>query len=106
MFAGFDYGTSHCSIGVWQASGVRLLPVEGDATLIASTLYAPKPELDLERTLERGDTAVLDMDAQSFADLRFGAAALEQYLSDPTTGFFVKSPKSFLGAPGLNDIVK
>jgi hypothetical chaperone protein len=106
MFAGFDYGTSNCSIGVWRDPGVRLLPLDGPSALIASTLYAPKPELALDRTFERGDALVLDMQAQSFKDLRFGAAALERYLEDPTRGFFVRSPKSFLGAPGLNDAIR
>ena len=93
MFAGFDYGTSNCSIGVWQNGAVRLLPVEGRNSLIASTLYAPKPDLELNH---RDD--VLDMSTQSFDALKFGNDALQAYLRDPTQGYFVKSPKSFLGA--------
>jgi hypothetical chaperone protein len=100
--AGFDYGTSHCSIGLVGGDGIRLVPLEGDDPLIASTLYAPKADFELEL----GDDAVLDMTSQSFRDLRFGSAALEAYLKDPTEGFFVKSPKSFLGAPGLAEPVK
>ncbi len=106
MFAGFDYGTSHCSLGVMEAGRVRLVPLEGDATLIASTLYAPKSGRDLDRTFELGDNVGLDMSTRSFDALRFGADALECYLDEPTTGFFVRSPKSFLGAPGLNELVK
>jgi len=106
--AGFDYGTSHCSIALvpprsrQAAVEIRMVPLEADQPLIASTLYAPKA--DFELTL--GDQAVLDMASQSFRDLRFGAAALEAYLHDPTDGYFVKSPKSFLGAPGLSERVK
>ena len=48
--AGFDYGTSNCAIGTCSDTGeVRLLPVEEDgSTLISSTLYAPKPDFELE----------------------------------------------------------
>ncbi len=100
--AGFDYGTSHCSIALWGDHGVTMVPVENGATLIASTLYAPKADFELEL----GDDAVLDMTTRSFASLRFGTPALEAYLRDPTEGYFVKSPKSFLGAPGLSERVK
>ena len=79
-----------------------MVPLEADDPLIASTLYAPKADFELEL----GDDAVLDMAGQSFRDLRFGASALEAYLNDPTEGYFVKSPKSFLGAPGLSERVK
>jgi len=81
---------------------LRLLPVEGDATLIPSTLWAPKVNLDLRLDAQRR----LDTQSQSFQELRFGEAALAAYLLDPTQGYFVKSPKSFLGAPGLLTEVK
>lgn len=106
--AGFDYGTSHCAIGLipprqeGEAVRIDMAPLEGNDPLIASTLYAPKADFELEL----GDDAVLDMAGQSFRDLRFGAAALAAYLNDPTEGYFVKSPKSFLGAPGLSERVK
>ncbi|MCZ6852881.1 MAG: molecular chaperone [Gammaproteobacteria bacterium] len=102
MYAGFDYGTSYCSIGLWRDGGATLVPLEEGSSLIASTLYAPKLQLELEHR----DDSVLDMSAQSFAALRFGQQALDAYLTDPTEGYFVKSPKSFLGAPGLNEDVK
>jgi hypothetical chaperone protein len=104
--AGFDYGTSHCSIGLLDPSGsgeqIILVPVDGEETLITSTLYAPKTDFELEL----GEDATLDLTSQSFTDLRFGDAALDAYLRDPTEGYFVKSPKSFLGAPGLSEKVK
>ena len=34
-------------------------------------------------------------------ELSFGAAALERYLEEPDDGYYLKSPKSFLGAYGL-----
>jgi hypothetical chaperone protein len=101
MYAGFDYGTSHCSIGVWQNNRVRLLPLEDNRNLIPSTLYAPKPDLQLEQ----GDDG-LDLSTQSYRAIRFGEDALRTYLRDPQEGYFIKSPKSFLGAPGLSERVK
>jgi len=106
--AGFDYGTSHCAIGLVPARAagdpvrIHMAPLEGSDPLIASTLYAPKADFELAL----GDDAVLDMASQSFRDLRFGADALAAYLKEPTEGYFVKSPKSFLGAPGLSERVK
>ncbi|MGD8415732.1 MAG: molecular chaperone [Pseudomonadales bacterium] len=106
--AGFDYGTSHCAIGLvppvreGTLPEIRMVPLEGTDVLIASTLYAPKADFELEL----GDDAVLDMASQSFRDLRFGTDALTAYLNEPTEGYFVKSPKSFLGAPGLGERVK
>ncbi len=37
-------------------------------------------------------------------DLIFGQAALERYLDDPEYVYYIKSPKSFLGANGLRDL--
>jgi hypothetical chaperone protein len=104
MFAGFDYGTSQCSLGLWR-DGVQLVPLEHGSNQIPSTLYAPKPQLALERE-EQGEAATLDLTTSSFAALRFGHDALEAYLEDPSQGFYVKSPKSFLGATGLSEEVK
>jgi hypothetical chaperone protein len=102
VIAGFDYGTSHCSIGLWQDDAVHMVPLEAGRTLVESTLYAPKADFEVEL----GDDAVLDMTSQSFNALSFGTDALDAYLRDPTEGYFVKSPKSFLGAPGLAERVK
>ena len=102
MFAGFDYGTSNCSIGVLGANGPVLCALEGDRPRISSTLYAPSVQLGLTR---RAD-GQLDPAAAGFRALKFGAEALSAYLADPTEGYYVKSPKSFLGASGLNDEVK
>ena len=112
IVAGFDYGTSHCAIALVEsdhsaesigtAPAIDMVPLEEERPLIASTLYAPKADFELDL----GDDAVLDMTAQSFQDLSFGQSALDAYLSDPTEGYFVKSPKSFLGAPGLSELVK
>lgn len=100
--AGFDYGTSHCSIGLWRGDSVQMVPLQGDRTLIESTLYAPKADFQLEL----GEDAALDLSTAAYTSLRFGTAALDAYLEDPSEGYFVKSPKSFLGAPGLAERVK
>lgn len=114
LVAGFDYGTSHCAIGLIGLSeagtevvdttgrSIQMVDLDEGGPLIASTLYAPKADFELEL----GDDAALDMASQSYQDLRFGQAALDAYLKDPTEGYFVKSPKSFLGAPGLPERVK
>ncbi len=102
MFAGFDYGTSHCALGLWRDSAVQLVALENGEPLIPSTLHAPKVALDLPRTAR----ACLKFDSPQFAELRFGEAALTEYLADPTRGYFVKSPKSFLGVAGLTDDIR
>ena len=104
MFAGFDYGTSNCSIGLLHDGQVRLAPFEDGDSLIPSTLYAPRPQLQLERSI--ADIRGLDVTTRSFDELRFGRAALAAYLEAPSAGYFVKSPKSFLGAKGLSDEIK
>lgn len=102
MFAGFDYGTSNCSLGVMRNGRPRLCALDGAARQIASNLHAPNIQLGLAPN----PTGRLDPQAPSFRSLRFGEAALQSYLDDPTEGYYVKSPKSFLGATGLNDEVK
>ncbi len=104
MFAGFDYGTSNCSIGLVHDGAVRLVPLEDGDSLIPSTLYAPRPQMHLERSV--ADIRGLDVTTRSFDELRFGRAALAAYLEAPSAGYFVKSPKSFLGAKGLSDEIK
>jgi hypothetical chaperone protein len=104
MFAGFDYGTSNCSIGLVRDGVVRLVPLEDGDPLIPSTLYAPRPQLQLERSIS--DIRGLDVTTRSFDELRFGRAALAAYLEAPSAGYFIKSPKSFLGAKGLSDEIR
>lgn len=104
MFAGFDYGTSHCAIGVWtdKTNAVEIVTLEGDKPLVPSTLHAPKVALKLPRAAN----GQLLIDAEAFTELRFGEAALAEYLADPTQGYFVKSPKSFLGVAGLSEDIR
>ncbi|HEY6598552.1 MAG TPA: Hsp70 family protein, partial [Pseudomonadales bacterium] len=104
MFAGVDYGTSNCSIGLIRDGAVKLAPLEDGDRLIPSTLYAPRPETQFARAI--ADIRGLDVAARSFDELLFGRAALVAYLEAPSAGYFVKSPKSFLGAKGLSEEIK
>jgi hypothetical chaperone protein len=101
MHAGFDYGTSNCSIGVCRDDSVALLPLEDGATQIPSTLYAPRLQLQVTPR-PAADVRGIDLAAQPFEALKFGSAALDAYLLQPGEGYFVKSPKSYLGAQGLS----
>jgi hypothetical chaperone protein len=101
MYAGLDYGTSNCAIGIEVAEQVQLIPLEDDRPLMPSTLYAPSQAL-----LTRLATQFKHLQPSSFADFSFGSAATAAYLHDPTTGFYVKSPKSFLGARGISPEVQ
>jgi hypothetical chaperone protein len=83
---------------------VRLAALEGSESLIPSTLYAPRPQVQLERAI--ADIRGLDVRSRPFDELRFGRAALAAYLEAPSAGYFIKSPKSFLGAKGLSEEIK
>jgi hypothetical chaperone protein len=153
MNAGIDFGTSSCSIGVWQGEHPVLLKLEGDSTLLPSALHSARANLPTvpideqalkkavagarRRQAERAATLhaeaagycrklaveqlenhargrLLRSHAQVQAERRklqgldaslyfdsettFGEAAIRQHQLDPQGGYFVKSPKSFLGA--------
>ena len=86
MNAGIDFGTSTCSIGVWKDGQPDLLKLEGDSTRLTSALHTTRP----------GIAVGTAPDADS--EITFGEEAVRQHLLDPQQGYFVKSPKSFLGA--------
>ena len=122
MICGFDYGTSNCALGIVQDSSVRLVALEGDHTFLPSTLYALDRDLITEAV---GRNIQGFQSRQTFAELRqnaltrakraryeediadddqtlfFGRAAFDEYFQWPEEGYFVKSPKSFLGGAGL-----
>ncbi|MBV7263073.1 molecular chaperone [Photobacterium sp. WH77] len=121
MYIGFDYGTANCAVAVMENGQPRLLPLEGDSFFIPSTLAAPSREAvsealfrhyDIkpadkigEQLLRRSISANKDDDIIVDAHaLQFGQQALDTYLNDPDEVYYVKSPKSFLGASGLHDI--
>ncbi len=121
MFVGFDYGSANCALGVMTADGVQLLPIAGDSRYMSSTLYAYDRELIAEAVYQRLDTSrQADYAKNRSAQLSrakvvrreldllpsdevvfFGEAAFNAYMEVPEEGFYVRSPKSFLGASGL-----
>ncbi len=123
---GFDYGTSNCALGTFQVDNSgnvkqQLLALEGDKAFIPSTLYAIARELICESVglgmSGNAQEQYIALRAGPLANARrvrreegftpdeqtlfFGRSAFEQYFSLPEEGYFVKSPKSFLGASGL-----
>ena len=121
MFVGFDYGSANCAIGVMADEGVRLLPLASNGNYLMSTLYAMDRELIAEAVYQampahlQADYAKkraaqlsrarqvrheLDLRPQEKA-VFVGEEALAAYLEMPEEGFYVRSPKSFLGASGL-----
>ncbi|XTZ39794.1 molecular chaperone [Salmonella enterica] len=118
MFVGFDYGTANCSVAVIRDDVPHLLTMENSSTLLPSMLCAPTREAVSEWLYRHhqipataGETQALLRRAMSFNreedievtanSVQFGLASLGQYISDPEEVYFVKSPKSFLGASGL-----
>ena len=121
MFIGFDYGTSNCSVAIMKDGNPIQLPLEGQHFYIPSTLCAPtresvsehlfrhyniSPSDDIGKQLLRRSIAFNQDEGIDLVpeDIVFGQAALELYLQDPRDVYYVKSPKSFLGASGLHDI--
>ena len=125
MITGFDFGTSNCAMGVLShEQNVQLLPIENGKAFMPSTLYALDRDLITEQVAlqisnpEEKQTFIDQRrialnrarrvrDEQGFSpnetSLFVGHDALEEYFAWPGEGYFVKSPKSFLGASGLND---
>lgn len=152
MYAGVDFGTSSCSIGVWQDKGPVLLPLEGKSTRLSSALYTSRPnvrieEIDVselkkrvadtkrrqtneskkakeekrsfkefsdmelenieqgimrremaERAKERYGNQSISEALYADTEVTFGEEAIFRHIQDPQSGYFIKSPKSFLGA--------
>ncbi|HCT4436007.1 TPA: molecular chaperone [Klebsiella aerogenes] len=118
MFIGFDYGTANCSVAVMQGGSPRLLTLENGSPLLPSMLCAPTREAvsewlyrhhnvsadgaENQALLRRAINYNRDEDIEVLANsVQFGLASLHQYVDDPEEVYFVKSPKSFLGANGL-----
>ncbi len=122
MIAGFDYGTSNCAIGVFSDESAQLIAIDHGRTFMPSALYALERELICEsvgqkipqKSLQDSFIALRENPlnqarrvrrehdiAASEQSLYVGHEAFDQYFSLPEEGYFVKSPKSFLGASGL-----
>ncbi|WP_434340683.1 molecular chaperone [Motilimonas cestriensis] len=125
MFVGFDYGTSNCAIGAFEQGQPKLITLGEQDTLLPSTLYAPEREtivawlaqalpdssLKTDWLKQRGPAILAGKRIQQElkldgidTDLHFGNAALQRYLEEPEEGYYIKSPKSFLGATGVSSI--
>lgn len=117
---GFDYGTSNCSVAVMNNGQPKIVSLLNNNT-IASNLYAPDRDIithwlhqqlegeqqanfATERKIQllKGQRAQRELTLDGIdSELVFGKSALNKYLEDPEEGYYIKSPKSFLGASGL-----
>ena len=117
---GFDYGTSNCSVAIMTNNQPQIVPLLQSNT-IASNLYAPDRDIithwlhqQLEgeqqshfqneriTQLQKSQRALRELTFDGIDPaLVFGQDALTKYLEDPEEGYYIKSPKSFLGASGL-----
>jgi len=118
---GFDYGTSNCGVATMRNGQPDIVKLLGDESYIASNLYAPSRDIiahwlsqqlstaqqsefiaERKNQLLKGQSALRELKFDGISsELFFGKNALEQYLDDPEEGYYIKSPKSFLGASGL-----
>jgi len=118
MIIGFDYGTANCSVAMERDGQFQQLPLAGTDKLLPSMISAPLRSVVSEWLYRQhnvsyqsaDETALLQqaLRANREEDLpvnahsvQFGLNALDQYIADPQEVWFVKSPKSFLGAKGL-----
>ena len=121
MMIGFDYGTSNCGVATMRNGQPHIIPLLGDESYIASNLYAPSRDVisnwlsqqlavpqhaeyiaERKNQLQKGQSALRELKFDGISsELLFGKTALSQYLEDPEEGYYIKSPKSFLGASGL-----
>ena len=118
MFIGFDYGTANCSVAIMQDDAPRLLTLENGSALLPSMIGAPTREAVSEWLYRHHDVAAQEKETQALLrraiaynreedidvtpdSVLFGLNALGHYMADPEEVWFVKSPKSFLGASGL-----
>jgi len=118
---GFDYGTSNCAVGVMENNNPKLLSLGDHGRYIPSTLYAPSRDiivnwlhkhlslseqknfqLQRQRQMQKGQNSLRELTLDGYpTELSFGQQALNNYLQEPDEGYYIKSPKSFLGASGL-----
>ncbi len=121
MAIGFDYGTANCSVARLMNGEIQRIPLTGTNNYIASTLCAPNSETVSEHLFRTQNIKPFDDVGESVLrraikinreeglevrsdDVKYGNEALELYLEDPRDVYYVKSPKSFLGAMGLRDM--
>ncbi|TDO99448.1 molecular chaperone [Marinomonas balearica] len=124
MYCGFDYGTSNCAMGVFENNEPQLIPLEGEKVFLPSALYAFSRDFITEGVaksiqdeiarrsyiesrkaiLTRAQRVRREEDYQADDQVVFyGREAFSEYYSYPDEGYFIKSPKSFLGGSGLRN---
>ncbi|GAM76043.1 putative heat shock protein yegD [Vibrio ishigakensis] len=120
MIIGFDYGTANCSVAQAKDGQVNHVSLDGEK-YIPSTLCAPTSEtiseylfkkLDIRPATQAGEAilkrAIVENREEGIdvleEEVLFGKPALDLYLQDPKDIYYIKSPKSFLGARGLRDV--
>ena len=118
MFIGFDYGTANCSVAVMRDGVPQLLTMENGSGLLPSMISAPTREAVSEWLYRHHGVDAQEKETQALlrraisynreedidvtpGSVLFGLNALQHYMVDPEEVWFVKSPKSFLGASGL-----
>lgn len=122
MFVGFDYGTSNCAMSFVDKGLAKLIPLYGDEVFVPSTLFALErsfiAETVAQQIIDENDRRVYAQSRAALLSLAragklehdlgqvregvfFGAEAIDHYIAAPGEGYFIKSPKSFLGASGL-----
>ncbi|QIA65670.1 molecular chaperone [Vibrio astriarenae] len=121
MAIGFDYGTANCSVAQFINGQVNPIPLVGEDRYVPSTLCAPNSETVSEYLFRCKEIKPVDTVGEALLrraikvnreeglevradDVKFGHEALDLYLDDPKDVYYVKSPKSFLGAMGLRDM--
>jgi hypothetical chaperone protein len=118
---GFDYGTSNCAVGVMDNNQPKILTLGDHGRFVPSTLYAPSRDVIVhwlqqqlgsdqqelfkvtrQRQLQKSQNVLRELHLDGISpELSFGKMALSRYLEEPDEGYYIKSPKSFLGASGL-----
>ena len=123
MRIGFDYGTSNCAVALMSEGRVHRLPLDGDDYYLPSTLFAPHRDAiadllatllpassqtefvrDRQLAIAKGRRLRASLEDEGLEyQLLVGRAATSRYLAAPEEGYYLKSPKSFLGATGLSE---
>ncbi|MFM2484094.1 molecular chaperone [Celerinatantimonas yamalensis] len=123
-FAGFDFGTSNCAFGLYQDQRPVLASLPAHGRYLPSTLFAPTREvisgwlyqqlqpvglgqaysIHRQPHIQRSLLALKEAQLDGYGgELYFGQQAFAAYMDDPLDCYYVKSPKSFLGASGLTE---
>ncbi|WAJ69210.1 molecular chaperone [Catenovulum adriaticum] len=118
---GFDFGTSNCAVGIMRNAHPELVTLAEHGFYMPSSLYSASRNTIVnwlyqnlptneqsnfasarKLALQKGQMALAELKLDGLnSELSFGKSALEHYLEDPEEGYYIKSPKSFLGATGL-----